>query len=191
MNNVKFHTTPGSVKDSGLFVQIAGDPKVEIHIPFTLMFTDMFDRGVLTPKSERLFFTKDDDRALISYVYVNTQTEGAAPAFVTIQQIIPAHLLLAAVVYQELDTLTDTYIENLLLEMKTEAPDPDEHIFFMEMVDMCIPKVNDFMQTTMAKLSDESQIGLYQSILKPYAAIADVAGHRKNVTYHPEVLNGK
>lgn len=179
-----------SISGLQVYIQCQNKTKVELHIPFTLMFTDMFNRGVLAPKSEKLFFTKDDDRALIAHTYINTQTEGQAPDFATVQQILPANLLLSAVVYRELLELTDTYIENVLLEMETEEPDLDAHIFFMEMIERCTPKVNAFMQDTMLKLEGESQIKLYQSILKPYAAIANrAAEHRSKVTYHPEVLN--
>ena len=166
-------------------------PTHEIRIPFTLMFTDMFRRGVLTPQDEQLFFTKDDDRALIAYHYINTATADKAPAFASLQQIIPAHLILASVVYKELAELTDTYIANVMLEMETEVPDIDAHVFFMQMIERCTPKVNSFMQNTMARLGDADLTELYQSILKPYAVLAEHAADRKpKVTYHPEVLNG-
>lgn len=194
MKKITLTTALGDSKDSNLRIRMGPKgktPTAEIRIPFTLMFTDMFKRGVLAPMSERLFFTKDDDRALIAYHFIDSQCRGYAPAHATIQQIIPANLILASVVYQELSELTDTYIENVLLEMKTEEPDIDEHIFFMEMIEKCTPKVNAFMYDPMAEMADASRIELYQSILKPYAALAALAERRKPVTYHPEVLNGE
>lgn len=195
MKKITLAVAPGDEKDSVLRIQMGpkGEPPtVEVRIPFTLMFTDMFQRGVLAPQTEHLFFTKDDDRALIAFHFIDSQTKGEAPEFATIQQIIPANLILASVVYKELAELTDTYIANVLLEMEAEVPDPDEHVFFMEMIEKCIPKINDFMADPMAKMTDASRTELYQSILKPYATLADHAAIRKpNVTYHPEVLNSE
>ena len=149
MKKISMITAPGDEKDSVLRIRMGpkgGEkPTVEIRIPFTLMFTDMFLRGVLTPQTERLFFTKDDDRALIAYHFIDSQTAGEAPAHASIQQIIAANLILASVVYQrDSRRLTDSYIENVLLEMETEVPDPDEHIFFTEMIEKCMPKSQQF-----------------------------------------------
>ena len=196
MKKITLNTAPGDEKDSVLRIRMGPKgkrkrkPTVEINIPFTLMFTDMFKRGVLTPQDEQLFFTKDDDRALIAYHFINSQAQDKAPAFASIQQIIPAHLILASVVYKELAELTDTYIANVLLEMETEVPDIDAHVFFMQMIERCMPKVNAFMRGTLADMTDASRTELYQSILKPYATLAEHAAIREpKVTYHPEVLN--
>ena len=196
MKKIRMITAPGDEKDSTLHIRMVPKggkkPTLEIRIPFTLMFTDMFLRGVLTPQTERLFFTKDDDRALIAYHYINSMTKNKVPDFASIQQIIPAHLTLASIVYKELATLTNTFIENVILEMDTETPDPDNSVFFDEMVGKCMPRVNAFMRDPLAKMTDQSLIELYQSILKPYAKLAEHAAVRKkDVAYHPEVLNQK
>ncbi len=195
MKKISLNVAPGDEKDSHLRIRMGPKggaiPTHEILIPFTLMFTDMFHRGVLAPMDERLFFTKDDDRALIAYHYINSATANEAPDHASIQQIIPANLVLASVAYKELAGLTDTFIDNVLLEMEDEEPDLDKHIFFAELIDKCVPKVNAFMIDPLSRLSDESKTELYLSILKPYAVFAENAADRKpKVTYHPEVLNG-
>lgn len=194
MKKIRITTAPGETKDSALHIRMKPKrwlkPVIDINIPFTLMFTDMFARGVLTPKDEQLFFTQDDDRALIAFHFINSETRGKAPYFATIQQIIAANLILASVAYKELSELTDTYIENVILEMKDGDPVADD-IFFLEMIDKCTPKVNGFMRGPMMAITDADRNELYRSILKPYAKMAEHAEIRTSkVKYHPEVLNG-
>lgn len=189
MKNIRLHTAPDNPIASGTEVHIL-HPEMKLHIPSTLMLTDMFEREVITPESERTFFTKDDTRALIAHTYITTLTEARASVYVNLQQRIPTDLLLSAVVYQELSTLTDTYIENVILEMK-DAQSSESTVFFPKMIEMCASQINSFMRDTLSELAETEKVELYGELLGTYIAIATIAGRRRNVTYHPEVLNGE
>ena len=195
MKKITLTTALGDTKDSHLRIRMGlkgtGAYDIEINIPFTLMFTDMFERGVLSPLSEQSFFTKDDDRTIIAYHYAHSMEQvELEPDFASIQDRIAVNLIIASVAYKALMELTDTFIANVLLEMEEGVPDFGTHIFFTELVEKCVPRVNSFMEDPLSKMSVESRIELYRSILKPYAALAAQAEQRSlKVDYHPEVLN--
>ena len=193
MKNIRIITAPGETKNSHLRIRMGpkgtGAYDIDINIPFTLMFTDMFKRKVLTPDTERLFFTKGDDRARIACNFVSAMERYTSPEYSADK--VPVSLILASVVYAELDALPDTYIESVFIEMEDKIPEYREDIFFTGMVEKCAPKVG-VMKNILENIPGKSQAELYRLVFDPYKVLAENAANQKpNLKYHPEVLNGE